>query len=61
VLKCYEEDPWAFVERALNEKGWVEEMSGLKEVQRKADKAAAEMELEDEEDEGGLEDEGELL
>jgi ubiquitin-like modifier-activating enzyme ATG7 len=61
VLKSYEENPWAFVERALNEKGWVEEMSGLKEVQRKADKAAAEMELEDEEDEGGLEDEGELL
>jgi ubiquitin-like modifier-activating enzyme ATG7 len=39
----------------------VEEMSGLKEVQRKADEALAAMDIEDEEDEGGLEDEGEML
>jgi len=57
VLALYEQDPWAFVQRALNEKGWVEEMSGLAEVQRKADEAAAEVEWEDEE--GSFEDEGE--
>lgn len=44
------------MQRALNEKGWVEEMSGLAEVQRKADAAAAEL---DWSDEGEVEDEGE--
>jgi ubiquitin-like modifier-activating enzyme ATG7 len=44
----------------LNERGWVEEMSGLKEVQRRADEAAADVEW-DEEDEGGLDEEGEML
>lgn len=60
VIEAYEADPWGFVKRALNEKGWVEEMSGLAEVQRQADAAADDVEW-DEEDEGGLEDEGELL
>ncbi|KAI1536427.1 ThiF Dinucleotide-utilizing enzyme [Pyrenophora tritici-repentis] len=35
VLEAYEKDPWAFVQRALDERGWVEEMSGLKEEDRK--------------------------
>jgi ubiquitin-like modifier-activating enzyme ATG7 len=48
------------VQRALNERGWVEEMSGLKEVQRQADAAAEDLEW-DEEDEGGLDEEGEIL
>jgi len=61
VLEAYNKDPWEFVARALNERGWVEEMSGLKEVQRKADEAAADMDFEEEEDEGGLDEEGELL
>ena len=60
VLAHYATDPWAFVRRALNEKGWVEEMSGLAEVQRKADEAEADVDW-DEEDEGGLEDEGEII
>jgi ubiquitin-like modifier-activating enzyme ATG7 len=60
VLAAYEQDPWGFVQRALNERGWVEEMSGLKEVQRRADEAAADVEWDDE-DEGGLDEEGELL
>jgi ubiquitin-like modifier-activating enzyme ATG7 len=60
VLAAYNEDPWGFVQRALNERGWVEEMSGLKEVQRRADEAAEDVEW-DEEDEGGLEEEGEML
>ena len=57
VLALYEKDPWDFVQKALNEKGWVEEMSGLAEVQRKADEAAAEIEWSD--NEGSFEDEGE--
>ncbi|KAI5368827.1 Ubiquitin-like modifier-activating enzyme [Alternaria alternata] len=60
VLEAYNANPWEFVSRALNEKGWVEEMSGLKEVQRRADEAAADVEW-DEEDEGGLDEEGEML
>ncbi|KAF1979685.1 autophagy-related protein 7 [Bimuria novae-zelandiae CBS 107.79] len=57
VLDMYHKDPWDFVRKALNEKGWVEEMSGLAEVQRKAEEAAADVEWSD--DEGDMEDEGE--
>lgn len=60
VIEAYEKDPWGFVQKALNEKGWIEEMSGLAEVQRKADEAAADVDWE-EEDEGGLDEEGEML
>jgi ubiquitin-like modifier-activating enzyme ATG7 len=60
VLKAYEADPWDFVQRALDEKGWVEEMSGLKEVQRRADEAADDLEWDSEEG-GGMDEEGELL
>ena len=60
MLKAYETDPWDFVQRALNEKGWVEEMSGLKEVQRRADEAANDLEWDSDEG-GGMEEEGEVL
>lgn len=60
MIKEYERDPWEFVQKALNERGWVEEMSGLAEVQRKADEAAADVDWEEDE-EGGLDEEGELL
>ena len=53
----YERDPWAFVKRALGEKGWVEEMSGLAEVQRRAEEMAGEVEWSEGED--GFEEEGE--
>ncbi|KAF2272160.1 E1-like protein-activating [Westerdykella ornata] len=56
ILKLYEDDPWGFVKRALNEKGWVEEVSGLAEVQRLADEAADQLEWDEE---GSVEDEGE--
>ncbi|KAH7119106.1 autophagy-related protein 7 [Dendryphion nanum] len=56
ILDLYTSDPWGFVQRALNEKGWVEEVSGLAEVQRKADAAAEEL---DWDSEGELEEEGE--
>ena len=55
----YERDPWAFVKRALGEKGWVEEMSGLAEVQRRAEEVSGEVDWSEEE--GEEEGEGELL
>lgn len=56
ILDLYQLDSWDFVQRALNEKGWVEEVSGLAEVQRKADAAADQLEWDDE---GEIEEEGE--
>ncbi|KAF2731459.1 E1-like protein-activating enzyme Gsa7p/Apg7p [Polyplosphaeria fusca] len=56
ILDLYRSDPWKFVQRALNEAGWVEDVSGLAEVQRKADAAAEELEWDEE---GELEEEGE--
>ena len=32
IVSAYEKDGWDFVEKALNEQGYVEELSGLKEV-----------------------------
>ncbi|KAL8828237.1 MAG: hypothetical protein Q9191_002707 [Dirinaria sp. TL-2023a] len=48
IVKAYKTDQWSFVKRALNEKGYVEELSGLAEVQRAAEKAIADIELSDE-------------
>ncbi|KIW99222.1 E1-like protein-activating enzyme Gsa7p/Apg7p [Cladophialophora bantiana CBS 173.52] len=60
VLDAYEAGGWGFVQRALNEKGFVEEISGLKEVQRLAEEAARDIEF-SEEDEGVEDEEGELI
>ncbi|KAI5293538.1 Autophagy protein 7 [Ascosphaera acerosa] len=57
---AYRRGGWAFVERALNERGFVEELSGLKEVQRQAEQAAAALELSDEDD-SAEEGDGELV
>ncbi|KAI9653036.1 MAG: Autophagy protein 7 [Alyxoria varia] len=51
VVTEYERNGWEFVKRALNESGYVEELSGLAEVQRKAEEAARELEMIDDEDE----------
>ena len=62
VVGAYERDGWEFVKRALDERGWVEELSGLKEVQRRAEEADVEGEWSSEgevEEIGG--DEGELV
>lgn len=62
IVDEYKQDGWAFVEQALNSKDFVEELSGLKEVQRRAEAAAAEIEAAFEEEDDGLDDsEGELL
>lgn len=52
----YEKGPWEFVKRALDERGWVEEMSGLAEVQRRAEEVSGEVDWSEEE---GFEEEGE--
>ena len=60
ILDAYEQDGWDFVKRAVNEKGFVEEVSGLAEVQRLAEQAEREMEAWSDE-EGEDEGEGELI
>jgi ubiquitin-like modifier-activating enzyme ATG7 len=60
ILEAYREDGWGFVKRALQEKDYVAELSGLAEVQRKAEEAAAFVDWEDE-DEAVEEGEGELI
>ena len=58
ILQRYRNDGWDFVKRALNERGWVEEISGLAEVQRKAELAEADVEWDESGEEEG---EGELI
>jgi len=48
IIRAYEREGWNFVEKALNEAGYVEELSGLKEVQRVAEEAASFLDWEDE-------------
>ncbi|KAK5242661.1 Autophagy protein 7 [Exophiala xenobiotica] len=60
VLDAYTSGGWDFVQKALNEKDYVEELSGLKEVHRLAELAAADIEF-SEEDEMGEDEEGELI
>jgi ubiquitin-like modifier-activating enzyme ATG7 len=50
IVHAYETDGWEFVQKAMNEKGYVEEVSGLKEVQRLAEEAMRKLELEEGED-----------
>ncbi|KAH8812500.1 autophagy-related protein-like protein 7 [Xylogone sp. PMI_703] len=56
VVEAYKHDGWEFVKRALSEKDYVSELSGLAEVQRAAEAAAADVEWDSE---GGDEEEGE--
>ncbi|KAL9099613.1 MAG: hypothetical protein Q9163_004911 [Psora crenata] len=59
VVDAYKCQGWKLVKKALNEKGYVEELSGLTEVQKAAEKALAEMQFAEED---GLDaDEGELI
>ncbi|KAJ5097560.1 Ubiquitin-like modifier-activating enzyme atg7 [Penicillium angulare] len=50
VTDTYKEQGWDFVRRVLNEPGYVEELSGLKEVQEKAEAALVDVEWEDSSD-----------
>ncbi|GAO19463.1 hypothetical protein UVI_02064170 [Ustilaginoidea virens] len=59
ILSAYRAEGWGFVKRALQEKEFVAELSGLAEVQRRAEELAGELDWEEEEDE--LAEGGELL
>lgn len=54
ILHAYEENGWAFVKEALESRGYVAELSGLAEVQRRAEEASGDVEWsEGEEEEEG--------
>ncbi|BDD63806.1 Autophagy protein 7 [Monascus purpureus] len=57
VTNAYRKDRWDFVQRALNESGYVEELSGLKEVQLAAEATAADVEW----DESSVDEEEEII
>jgi ubiquitin-like modifier-activating enzyme ATG7 len=60
IVEAYKKGGWEFIKRALTEKDYVTELSGLAEVQRAAEAAANDVEwdsepgMEDEEGEGEL-------
>lgn len=60
VLEAYQKDGWGFVKKALEEKDYVAELSGLAEVQRRAEAMAAEVDFSDEEGVEG-DDDGEAV
>ncbi|KAI3543637.1 ubiquitin-like modifier-activating enzyme atg-7 [Colletotrichum abscissum] len=60
ILEAYRNDGWGFVKKALLEKDFVAELSGLAEVQREAERRAASMDWEEEED-GADDGDGELI
>jgi ubiquitin-like modifier-activating enzyme ATG7 len=57
IVSAYKAEGWEFVKKALSDRNYVAELSGLAEVQRQAEAAAAEVEWS--EDEGLAEEEGE--
>ncbi|KAK6434035.1 Autophagy protein 7 [Oleoguttula sp. CCFEE 5521] len=63
ILERYTAEGWDFVKRAIGEKGFVEEVSGLAEVQRQAEDAARLMDEDGAsgEDGWGSEGEGEMI
>ncbi|OJJ88031.1 putative autophagy ubiquitin-activating enzyme ApgG [Aspergillus glaucus CBS 516.65] len=57
IVNAYKEEGWEFVQKALNETGYVEELSGLREVQLTAEAAVDDVEW----DEGSENEEAEIL
>lgn len=60
IVDAYEKDGWEFVQRAINEKDYIEELSGLAEVQRVAEAANVDLDWSEEGSEA-VDEEGELL
>lgn len=60
IIDAFRKNGWGFVKQALQEKDYVLELSGLAEVQRRAEEIAGEVDW-DEEDELAEEGEGELI
>lgn len=58
ILDAYKKSGWAFVKEALNSRDYVAELSGLAEVQRKAEAASGDVDWSENEDELDGEDEG---
>lgn len=59
IVNAYTQDGWNFIKRALTEKDYISELSGLAQVQRDAEAAAVDWDSEpgmsnEEEDEGEL-------
>lgn len=61
ILSAYNDEGWGFVKKALESRDYVAELSGLAEVQRQAELAAASLDWSEEEDAGEEEGEGILL
>lgn len=61
ILEKYEIEGWEFVKRAIGEKGYVEEISGLAEVQRRGEEAEREMDAMSWSEDDSGDGEGELL
>ncbi|KAI6784207.1 uncharacterized protein J7T54_004753 [Emericellopsis cladophorae] len=62
ILQAYRSDGWGFVRRALQERDYVAELSGLAEVQRRAEELDAELDWDENDDALAAEEgEGELL
>jgi ubiquitin-like modifier-activating enzyme ATG7 len=61
IVSAYKSEGWEFVKKALANRDYVAELSGLAEVQRRAEAAAAELDLSEEESLGEEEGEGVLL
>ncbi|KGO43835.1 Molybdenum cofactor biosynthesis, MoeB [Penicillium expansum] len=55
VVSAYRDQGWDFVRRALNEHGYVEELSGLKEVHEKAEAALADIDWDEASDNEDIE------
>ncbi|KAI9805298.1 MAG: Autophagy protein 7 [Piccolia ochrophora] len=58
IVDAYRDGGWDFVRRAVGERGFVEEVSGLREVQRRAEEMLGDVDWIEEEEEDG---EGELI
>lgn len=62
IVDAFDRDGWDFVKRAISEPGYVEDVSGLAEVQRRADEAADDVDWDEESEVGDIDaEEGELL
>lgn len=61
IIQAYKQDGYDFIKRALTEKDYVTELSGLAEVQRQAEAAANDLEWDSETGDAEDEGEGELL
>jgi ubiquitin-like modifier-activating enzyme ATG7 len=61
ILDAYRTEGWEFVKKALLEKDYVSELSGLAEIQRMTEELDLTMDWDDEEGEGQDEGDGELL